>query len=644
MANKIKGITIEIGGDTTRLDKALSGTNKQIKSTQSELKAVERALKMDPGNTELIAQKQRLLGDAVSATKDKLDTLKTAASTADEALARGKNFEARYTPLKAALDETKQSLASLEGQQAEMEAALAAGKISTEAYANWQSAVQATREKLKELQQQQQDLQKEFEGQKLDQGQYDALQREIVETTSNLKTLEKQSKDASSELVAFGKEANDVADKTKGLSIAAGAVAGGLAGMAYNAAKTADDLNTLSKQSGFSTETLQKWTYASDLIDVSVDDIIGAARKMEKNMSSTSESVTTAWQQLGISVRDGNGNFRDAEEVFDETVQRLSNVRSETDRDVLAMTLFGKSANDLSGIIDDGGQALREYGQEAQDMGLILSQDALDGANQFNDVIDRTKAIITGDLLQAGAQLAEALTPALEAVTEVITAVVGAFAALPAPVQKAIFYGAAFGAMISPVAKLIGNVTGAISGVSQVASMFTTGAGNAVYLTFAKWALIIAGVTMAITALLAVIAVLLGKSRELNSTLNSVTGTVSSGSSAVSGGARTQALDAGLAVMDSEAVPHLASGGLARRNNPFLAVVGDNPTQDEIVAPESAIKAWTVQGIQESGLLSMARSSGGGSATMTLDGRTFARLIYPYLRAEGQRMGVSINS
>ena len=68
MANRIKGITVEIGGDTTGLDKALSGTNKEIRNTQSQLKDVERLLKLDPTNTELLRQKQQLLGNAVSET------------------------------------------------------------------------------------------------------------------------------------------------------------------------------------------------------------------------------------------------------------------------------------------------------------------------------------------------------------------------------------------------------------------------------------------------------------------------------------------------------------------------------------------------------------------------------------------------
>ncbi len=76
-ANRIKGITIEIGGDTTKLQTALKDVNTQVKSTQ-QLKDVEKLLKLDPGNTELLAQKHRLLGEAVAATKEKLETLKTA--------------------------------------------------------------------------------------------------------------------------------------------------------------------------------------------------------------------------------------------------------------------------------------------------------------------------------------------------------------------------------------------------------------------------------------------------------------------------------------------------------------------------------------------------------------------------------------
>ena len=80
--SRIKGITVEISGETTGLDKALKSVNTTIKSTQTQLKDVERLLKLDPSNTELLSQKQRLLKEAIGATKEKLESLKTATGIA----------------------------------------------------------------------------------------------------------------------------------------------------------------------------------------------------------------------------------------------------------------------------------------------------------------------------------------------------------------------------------------------------------------------------------------------------------------------------------------------------------------------------------------------------------------------------------
>lgn len=116
MADRIKGITIEIGGDTTGLNKALSGVNKEISGTQSALKDVERLLKLDPSNTELLRQKQKLLADAVSETKDKLETLKSAEKQAQDQFKEGKISEEQYDALKREIIDTEQKLKSLEDQ------------------------------------------------------------------------------------------------------------------------------------------------------------------------------------------------------------------------------------------------------------------------------------------------------------------------------------------------------------------------------------------------------------------------------------------------------------------------------------------------------------------------------------------------
>ena len=95
-ANRIKGITIEIGGDTTKLQTALKGVNTEVRNTQQQLKDVEKLLKLDPSNTELITQKHKLLGKAVAATKEELETLKTAAEQANKALANGDISQEQY--------------------------------------------------------------------------------------------------------------------------------------------------------------------------------------------------------------------------------------------------------------------------------------------------------------------------------------------------------------------------------------------------------------------------------------------------------------------------------------------------------------------------------------------------------------------
>lgn len=116
MADRIKGITIEIGGDTTGLDKALSGTNKEIRNTQSQLKDVERLLKLDPSNTELLKQKQKLLADAVGETKDKLNALKDAERQVEEQFKQGKISQEQYEALKREIIATEEQLKSLETQ------------------------------------------------------------------------------------------------------------------------------------------------------------------------------------------------------------------------------------------------------------------------------------------------------------------------------------------------------------------------------------------------------------------------------------------------------------------------------------------------------------------------------------------------
>ncbi len=147
-ANRIKGITVEIGGDTTKLQTALKGVNTEIRNTQSQLKDVEKLLKLDPGNTELMAQKHRLLGDAVKETKEKLETLKTAAEQANTALANGEISQSQYDALQREIIETENNLRDLERQAGQSAVALQKIAATGEKLKTVGSAIEGVGQKL----------------------------------------------------------------------------------------------------------------------------------------------------------------------------------------------------------------------------------------------------------------------------------------------------------------------------------------------------------------------------------------------------------------------------------------------------------------------------------------------------------------
>ena len=148
MASRIQGITVEIGGDTTKLSTALSKVNKEIRDTQSQLKDVNKLLKLDPGNAELMAQKQRLLAQAVSETKEKLDALKLAGQQANEALAKGEISQGQYDALQREIIETEHALRDLERQANQSSVALQKIGAAGEKLQNVGSAIEGAGQKL----------------------------------------------------------------------------------------------------------------------------------------------------------------------------------------------------------------------------------------------------------------------------------------------------------------------------------------------------------------------------------------------------------------------------------------------------------------------------------------------------------------
>ena len=504
--NRIKGITIEIGANTAKLTDALRDVDSSLTKTQNYLKDVNKLLKMDPGNLTLLGQKQDLLTKAVEDTNEKLrmerDALEQLKSSpdAEKTIDQQRRLEREIIATEAALkkyqgeiditseavkangEESKKLITSLKAidnslsqtkkELKDVDAALKVDPTNVDLLKQKQEllakASEDARKKIELEKKALEDLKTSPDAEKTIEQQR-KLEREITTTTNELKNYQKELKSTSPTLSSLAKQTSELADKTKALSAASAAAIAGLATMAVNAGATADDLNTLSKQTGFTTEELQKMKYASDLIDVSVEDMTGSIVKMTRQMASENEAFKT----LNVSVKDTDGSLRDANAVWYETLQALSEIENETERDSLAMEIFGKSATSLAGIIDDGGEALRAYGQDAEDLGLILSQDTLDAANKLNDAIDVTKARLQATFLETGAKVAETMLPLVEEAAEKLASVFEWIASLDTGTIKLVGSILLFGAALSPVLKLISSGIGlmtSINGLLGVAS------------------------------------------------------------------------------------------------------------------------------------------------------------------------------
>lgn len=162
--------------------------------------------------------------------------------------------------------------------------------------------------------------------------------------------------------------------------------------MTKESAAFADNIITLSMQTGQSTQQLQEFAYASELIDVSVDTLQGSLTKLTNNMQDTMNGTGNAkasFEALGVSVTNADGSMRSANDVFYETIDALGQVKNETERDAMSMDIFGRSAQDLNPLIIQGSKTLKAYADEAHNMGYVLDDEALSALGAVDDAYQR---------------------------------------------------------------------------------------------------------------------------------------------------------------------------------------------------------------------------------------------------------------
>ena len=183
--------------------------------------------------------------------------------------------------------------------------------------------------------------------------------------------------------------------------------------MTKESAAFADNIITLSMQTGQSTQQLQEFAYASELIDVSVDTLQGSLTKLTNNMQDTMNGTGNAkasFEALGVSVTNADGSMRSANDVFYETIDALGQVKNDTERDAMAMDIFGRSAQDLNPLIIQGSKTLKDYADEAHNMGYVLDDEALSALGAVDDAYQRLQKTQEG----VKNQLAVEFAPYLE--------------------------------------------------------------------------------------------------------------------------------------------------------------------------------------------------------------------------------------
>ena len=209
----------------------------------------------------------------------------------------------------------------------------------------------------------------------------DDLEKEARDAAKGVDILGNEEKDTSKETSIFGDvlKANRASEAIKkGVSMLADAVkdvAKFFVDAVKGAAEYADSINTLAKTTGMSTDSIQEYKYAADLLDVSFETISGSMTKLTKSMDSARDGGKTAieaFAKLGVEVTDANGNLRDSNEVFDDVIVALGKIDNETERDAVAMEVFGKSAKELNPLIGAGAENLSDLRDEAHKVGAVL--------------------------------------------------------------------------------------------------------------------------------------------------------------------------------------------------------------------------------------------------------------------------------
>lgn len=191
--------------------------------------------------------------------------------------------------------------------------------------------------------------------------------------------------------------------------------------LSKEAGKYADDIATLSTQTGVSQSSLQQWTYASNFVDTSVDSITSSMTKLTQTMGNAlngSSEASDKFATLGVSITDVHGRLRSTEDVFWDAIDALGKIENPAERDAAAIALFGESAQKLNPLIAAGREGFEALNAEAERLGTVFSDDEIATMGGFDDAMQRNSQAVSGLKNAIGLALIPAFQPLVNRATE----------------------------------------------------------------------------------------------------------------------------------------------------------------------------------------------------------------------------------
>lgn len=354
----LKGITVEIGGDTTKLGDAILKARKSASDLSGELRGVESLLKLDPTNTVLLAQKQDILAESIAGAKDKLKMLIAAQESMSKQLADGKISPEQYRDFEREIESTRQQLTRLE----------AAASGTDDAVADVGNAAREAGEKAEKAS-----------------GGWSVLKGALADlAASAIKTAASAIGDTAKEMITGAAEYGDTIDK-------------------------------MSQKMGMSSDAYQEWDFVLQHCGASIESLKPAM----KTLATAAESGSDAFAQLGISQEQIAGMSQ--EQLFDATIAGLQNVTDETQRTYLAGKLLGRGATELGPLLNTSADDVADMRAQVHDLGGVMGSDAVKAAAAYQDSLQNMQYAFSGLKNNISGELLPTLTLIMDGVTKMLT-------------------------------------------------------------------------------------------------------------------------------------------------------------------------------------------------------------------------------